>query len=1052
MDRQTYNIGLILSSPVHVNLAAAFFDQIHEEHFSVSLSITYSTGRVGEHNVVVVAANEIPASETRDTQEILDDLLKRFPSVRACFLASVDAVASQRGRCVVGDVVVGIRPNRRNGVTHFDAEKSALQRRLVATREMKHVPGAVAAAVEELLDLKKQNYRQRDSVNGSIQPQFKSFRGVIASSSTRLTDEGLVDRIKTENDVLCFETAAAHFRNESLVVVAGITRQTGSSQILPSGGVCENVLAYLNSLILRVHTDNIAQEPTLLSLHEFKHFDLERPGFRLLRLERGSRNTPVHCRLIQAYLPQQEEETASERTTHTNQDIIPYDALSYCWGDSTRLCQPIHVDGKILFVTEKLLEALNYLRREYEDRILWVDAICIDQSNVQERGHQVGWMGNLYAHADRVLCWLGYVEHNAVHLFSLLDTFRRRVPQGAWTEWPLDDERWSQLWISTQSEHKLPGCDSSTLISDLMANEWFRRVWILQEVRNAYKASIGCTAGWVDAKVFAISISLSGIKLDNQVAALMSFLPGPTRKFSQWAQEPNICTLLWKFRESQASDPRDRFYALLGLASDTKIKKKEIVADYTKTEESLVEEVVTYIFGDQVRRHSCTLTKMAQVQEMIPKLSAIALEKLVFSGVGLAEVQNLVQRQNSTVWLSEAPITYAWCTQIGLFDYFRSNPVFRQVPHSQLTAESPDWRAPEETQPISRYSKQTLQENSIQKTIFGDDMRIPRENDTAIAPLASRPIGQNRQIYITEKFVEHVAFEGPESFELLLRNREIEVSMTWNVVQSLSQRGADVVQMVLRHPQVEITDAITIEALRQGLEATKALLDKRGHEVQVTKQVIREAAIYSGSSSEMARLLLSEEANFTISSEFIAAVAAGFGQKGMEFLIEQSGLRIEVTYQVLKDIKEAGVDVEVIRMLLSRNLTVRVTEDLVNLLALAYDADTMRILFDRHGGASAVTEGTLRCAAHSRIGGDMLELLLNQRPWGNKITEDVIIFAALNPDFGERMIGLLLDQRWNEAIVTERVLEVVKRIKNVPQEKAIVELLHSKRKQDRGML
>ncbi|KAK1717276.1 hypothetical protein BDP67DRAFT_509061, partial [Colletotrichum lupini] len=202
MDRQTYNIGLILSSPVHVNLAAAFFDQIHEEHFSVPLSITYSTGRVGEHNVVVVAANEIPASETRDTQEILDDLLKRFPSVRACFLASVDAVASQRGRCVVGDVVVGILPNRRNGVTHFDAEKSTLQRRLVATREMKHVPGVVAAAVEESLDLKKQNYRQRDSVNGSIQPQFKSFRGVIASLSTRLTDEGLVDRIKTENNII----------------------------------------------------------------------------------------------------------------------------------------------------------------------------------------------------------------------------------------------------------------------------------------------------------------------------------------------------------------------------------------------------------------------------------------------------------------------------------------------------------------------------------------------------------------------------------------------------------------------------------------------------------------------------------------------------------------------------------------------------------------------------------------------------------------------------------------------------------------------------------
>ncbi|KXH63427.1 hypothetical protein CNYM01_12903 [Colletotrichum nymphaeae SA-01] len=1052
MDRQTCNIRVILSSPDRVDLAAAFFDQIHKSYSSASLSVTYSTGRVGEHNVVVVAPNESPASKTRNIQEILDDLLKRFPSVRACFLASVDAVASQRGRCVVGDVVVGIRPNRRNGVIHFDAKISTLQRRLVATREMKHVPGVVVAAVEELLDLKKQDYRQQDSVNSSIRPQFKSFRGVIASSSTRLADEGLVDRIKTENGVLCFETAAAHFRNESLVVVAGIARQTGSSQILPSGGVCENVLAYLNSLILRVHTDKIAQEPTLLSLHEFKHFDLERPGFRLLRLERGSRNTPVHCRLIQAYLPQQEKETASERTTHANQDIIPYDALSYCWGDSTRLCQPIHVDGKILFVTEKLLEALNYLRRDYEDRILWVDAICIDQSNVQERGHQVGWMGNLYAHADRVLCWLGHVQHNVVHLFSLLDTFRRRVPQGAWTGWPLDDERWSQLWISTQSEYKLPGCDSSTLIAHLMANEWFRRVWILQEVRNAYKASIGCTAGWIDAKVFAISVSLIDIKLDNQIEALMSFLPGPTRKFSHWVQEPNICTLLWKFRESQASDPRDRFYALLGLASDMKIKGREIVADYTKTEESLVEEVVTYIFGDPVRRHSCTPTKMAQLQKMIPKLSAIAVEKIVFTGAGPAEVETLVQRQNSTVWLSRATINHAWCTQLGLLDYFRFSPVFREVPDGHDTAAWPDWGTGEKTQPVDEYLEHFMQESSIHHIISWDDIKILIENEVDIVRLASRPIRQSRHIGITEKLIDHAAHQGPESFELLLSSRGAEVRITENAAQTLRYCGADVVQMVLRHPKVEIAEAVTIEAVRQGLETTRALLYKRGNEIQITARLIKEAAIYSRSSNEMAKLLLSEKANVIVTSELLAAVVQWFGERVMESVIKEKGLRIEVTSQVLRAIRWMSGDLGMIQGVLG--MTVPATEDLVNLLAWAYDVEFMRILFDRQGVPVTVTHETVRCAAHNRtcIGGRMLQLLLNQQPWEYRITEEVITAAARNPAFGEKMVRLLLEQRWREVVVTERVIEAAKSNSNEFQSEAIIELLYSKQKQDRGML
>ena len=56
-----------------------------------------------------------------------------------------------------------------------------------------------------------------------------------------------------------------------------------------------------------------------------------------------------------------------------------------------------------LSITENLYLALQYLRLRDTDRILWVDAICIDQSNKKEQRHQVQQMGNTYSQADRVI-------------------------------------------------------------------------------------------------------------------------------------------------------------------------------------------------------------------------------------------------------------------------------------------------------------------------------------------------------------------------------------------------------------------------------------------------------------------------------------------------------------------------------------------------------------------------------------------------------------------------------------------------------------------------
>lgn len=85
---------------------------------------------------------------------------------------------------------------------------------------------------------------------------------------------------------------------------------------------------------------------------------------------------------------------------------LSYEALSYIWGavagESEIICNSFP-----LLVTANCLTALRHLRKRHKQRILWVDAICINQSSTTERSAQVAMMGEIYRIASRVLLWLG---------------------------------------------------------------------------------------------------------------------------------------------------------------------------------------------------------------------------------------------------------------------------------------------------------------------------------------------------------------------------------------------------------------------------------------------------------------------------------------------------------------------------------------------------------------------------------------------------------------------------------------------------------------------
>ncbi|OAL03181.1 HET-domain-containing protein, partial [Phaeosphaeriaceae sp. SRC1lsM3a] len=300
-------------------------------------------------------------------------------------------------------------------------------------------------------------------------------------------------------------------------------------------------------------------------MEQFSHspLNLDRPAIRLLRLLRGIEPS-VECEIFQAYLDT------------TRDDLIPYEALSYTWGGTERAAN-VQIDAKNYNVTENLYLALLHLRLPYEDRILWVDAICIDQSNLRERGHQVGQMGQIYSLASRVLIWLGHgTEETDI----------------------LADPRWPDIWSSLQSDLKRQQSDieqrHSAALQLLLNRPWFKRVWILQEVANAKRAAICCGRRSISAHSFALAPSLSKVQLEAHCQAVLDIFPGQSRDNSWWNANRDLYTLLRKFSDSHASDPRDKVFALLGICSDSG-EPDSLVADYTKPLYQVMSETAMFI-------------------------------------------------------------------------------------------------------------------------------------------------------------------------------------------------------------------------------------------------------------------------------------------------------------------------------------------------------------------------------------------------------------------------------------------------------------------------
>ncbi|PQE32852.1 hypothetical protein CJF32_00001333 [Rutstroemia sp. NJR-2017a WRK4] len=310
--------------------------------------------------------------------------------------------------------------------------------------------------------------------------------------------------------------------------------------------------------------------------------ELRPKEIRLVKLLKGQWSEKIHCELLQAPL-------ASRPS---------YKALSYAWG-SPRATQPILLNGYLYRGTLNLESALRRLRRTNSDLTLWIDALCINQSNNLERTKQVSLMHEIYSEAKEVIIYLGEVLHHG--------SIAPKKATSTTTIFHGDDRDSEKLSIFLNECKSMPSSTSFKVrqrldyafeifsflrllagkpdlellsrfdpssrqcfdtkyqeslfegLRQMMLCRWWKIIWVVQEV--------------VVPKILQWCMALAWhrgqcMRFHWRVGSL-----GPWSH----ADPAALLQLLRRFGDRKASDDRDKVYALLSLASSP----TSILADYS---------------------------------------------------------------------------------------------------------------------------------------------------------------------------------------------------------------------------------------------------------------------------------------------------------------------------------------------------------------------------------------------------------------------------------------------------------------------------------------
>ncbi|KAJ3528242.1 hypothetical protein NM208_g7335 [Fusarium decemcellulare] len=299
---------------------------------------------------------------------------------------------------------------------------------------------------------------------------------------------------------------------------------------------------------------------------------------RLLELQPGKSTENIQCSITRVDI----------------NEAGDFEALSYTWGDLNNL-QTIGCGSGTLNITISLYEALIHLRYEDKPRILWADAVCIDQSNIPERNAQVARMRDIYAQAEQTIIWLGPETSQLGDIRSSISDSYGLFPASAIQDLNSVDESRHNIVqqvmppaveLKKEGKPNLIDYDWKPL-ADLLARPWFTRKWVIQEAVYARQLLVVCrnqTIHFDELSNLARALFHSGLALvietvlheinPRYAEVLTNFLViqqiratiNPT--LAPKSPGPNLSDMVAVGQAFACSDKKDHVFAMLGLAAD----------------------------------------------------------------------------------------------------------------------------------------------------------------------------------------------------------------------------------------------------------------------------------------------------------------------------------------------------------------------------------------------------------------------------------------------------------------------------------------------------
>ena len=253
---------------------------------------------------------------------------------------------------------------------------------------------------------------------------------------------------------------------------------------------------------------------------------------------------------------------------------LQFKALSYAWG-TRPATKRIAIDGKSFDVRPSLWALLKRLQKWDEETVIWIDAICVDQSNIPERNQQVRLMSSVYSFADVVLVWLGRDYDGVLSVLGTVYDHKKSYLKEVFAKGR------HKSWRRKEGRRQ-----HDEAIEYLAHSPYWSRAWVAQEYSLARDALLlygeegqMSRDDWDrcnNSRKFEPRVTSQG--------RVNGFTFRPRRR-SPHRPDQHLHHIVARYRKRECSDPRDHLYAFLGMAADRDVLGIE--ADYSITMEEL---------------------------------------------------------------------------------------------------------------------------------------------------------------------------------------------------------------------------------------------------------------------------------------------------------------------------------------------------------------------------------------------------------------------------------------------------------------------------------